>query len=258
MSASPTPVLLLGGTGDANALGLALIERFGDSITLTTSIAGRTAEPAPVAGLARVGGFGGVDGLVAYLRETGTAIVIDATHPFAAQISRNAMAACAGLGIPLLRLEREAWQRQPGDRWIEVASMTEAARVLAPLARRIWLTTGTADLSALGDLADAWFLIRLITMPQQPLPLPLARYHILQARGPFDIARERALIAQYRIDALLTKASGGSATAAKLTAAREAGIPVVMIARPALPDATCVTGTWAALDQVARMLERRR
>ncbi len=256
MTRDHVPLLLLGGTGDANALARCLINRFQDRIMLTTSIAGRTAEPAPIAGNLRSGGFGGVEGLLAYLRDTKTAMIIDATHPFAAQISRNATIASKVLGIPLLRLTRVPWQRQPGDRWIEVATMTEAAVALAPLARRIWLTTGTNELSTLSHLSDAWFLIRMITRPQEALPL--ADYHLLEARGPFDLAGERALISRYRIEALLTKASGGRATAAKLTAAREAGIPVVMIARPTLPDAATVTEPEAALDWIARILETRR
>ena len=252
MTGIRAPVLLLGGTGDANALAAALVDRFNHRIVLTTSIAGRTAQPPPVAGTLRSGGFGGVEGLVGYLRDSHTAIIIDATHPFAARMSHNAAAAAAVLGIPLLRLTRPPWQRQPGDHWIDVADMAEAASVLAPLAKRIWLTTGTSDLSALNSLADAWFLIRLITRPKEPI-LSVS-HHILEARGPFELAGERALIAEYRIEALLSKASGGRATAAKLTAAREAGIPVVMIARPVLPDVPTVTDAGAALDWIARIL----
>lgn len=254
MSPAPVPILLLGGTGEANLLASALIARFGDTIALTTSLAGRTSEPAPVAGSVRTGGFGGIDGLKNYLRDTATALVIDATHPFAAQISRHAVVAAGALSLPLLRLERPAWHPQPGDRWIEVADMAEAAAALTPLARRIWLTTGTTDLSAFFEMADAWFLIRTITLPSGPLPL--ARYEILQARGPFDVTGERDLIDRYQIDALVTKASGGGATEAKLIAAREAGIPVIMIARPILPPAGTARDTDAAVDWVAQAIDR--
>ena len=256
MTGRRVPILLLGGTGEANTLATALVERFGDDIVLTSSMAGRTDERGPVAGLVRVGGFGGIDGLTSYLRDTATALVIDATHPFASQISQHAIAASGALGLPLLRLERPSWQPQPGDRWIAVSDMAAAATALAPVARRIWLTTGTAELSALSGLTDAWFLIRTITPP--PVPLPLARYELLQARGPFEVAGERDIIRRYRIDTLVTKASGGNATEAKLIAAREAGISVIMIARPILPPAETVPDTAAALAWVATSLNRLR
>lgn len=252
MNPLPVRILLLGGTGDAVALAAALTDRFRRKIALVTSLAGRTQQPAPVAGTVRSGGFGGPEGLERYLRETATAIVIDATHPFAAQISRHAVAATDALGLPLLRLERPAWQPQPDDRWIEVDDMAGVATALTHRARRIWLTTGTTDLTALSGLAEVWFLIRTIAPP--PTPLPLAYYDVLLARGPFDLAGERELISRYRIDAVVTKASGGGATEPKLIAAREAGIPVIMIRRPLLPPAETVVDIAAALNWVARKI----
>jgi precorrin-6A/cobalt-precorrin-6A reductase len=247
----PTRLLILGGTGEATALARAIIDRFGDRVIVTSSLAGRTDDPAPVAGTVRTGGFGGTEGLCRYLRESGTEILIDATHPFAARISGNAATAAAALGLPLLRLERPPWQPREGDRWIEVADTREAAEALATLARRIWLTIGTTGLAPFAEIPDAWFLVRTIAAP--PEPLPLTRYALLLGRGPFSQATERAVIAQHRLEALVTKASGGDATAAKLTAAREASIPVVMIRRPMLPVAETADG----LDNVLLWLRGR-
>lgn len=252
----PARLLLLGGTGEAVELAAALEARFGSRLEVTTSLAGRTKAPATITGERRSGGFGGVAGLTRYLRDSATTLIIDATHPFAATISGNAVQAAGGLGLPLLRLSRPPWQPQPGDTWIEVADMAAAAAALAPAARRVWLTTGTVDLAAFSDLAETWFLLRMITAPAAPLPL--AHHEVLQARGPFTLDGERAVIARYRIDTLVTKASGGAATAAKLAAAREAGIPVVMIARPVLPPAATVSELPEALNWVAGQLARMR
>ena len=143
--ATVSRILLLGGTAEAAALAQALIDRFGDKIALTNSLAGRTPDPAHLPGDLRVGGFGGVLGLTEYLRGHAINLVIDVTHPFAAQISANAAAACAETGIPCLHLDRPPWPKQTGDHWIEAANTKEAAAILEPLAQRIWLTTGNPD-----------------------------------------------------------------------------------------------------------------
>lgn len=246
-------LLILGGTGEAVALARAVSDLFGPRIDVTSSLAGRTADPAPITGKVRIGGFGGAEGLRRYLRESNTAMVIDATHPFATQISRNAAAVAAGLSLPLLRLERPEWRRAPEDRWIEVADTREAVAALRPLARRIWLTIGTAALAPFAELADAWFLVRMITRPAAAPPL--RHYQLRLDRGPFSVEAERELIAAHRVEALVTKASGGDITAAKLQAAREARIPVVMIRRPQPAPAEGVTSIPAALDWIRRHLD---
>ena len=245
-------ILLLGGTAEAASLAHALIAKFGDKIALTNSLAGRTPDPAPLPGELRVGGFGGVPGLSDYLRRHAIDLVIDATHPFAAQISANAAASCAETGIPCLRLDRPPWPQQAGDHWIEAGDTQEAAAILEPLAQRIWLTIGTTGLSAFSEMTRAWFLIRTIG-PLEPPP-PLARFIHIRARGPFTLESERAVIAEHRIDALVTKASGGQASEAKLTAARERGIPVVMIRRPAAVSGSSAETLDGALDWVAGYL----
>jgi precorrin-6A/cobalt-precorrin-6A reductase len=167
------------------------------------------------------------------LRALRPAALIDATHPFAAVISRNAAAAATAANVPRLIFVRPPWQQQPGDRWVEVDDAPAAAAALEALGRRVWLTLGARDSEAFSRLSDRWFLVRRVEPPAEPLPL--ANYELLLARGPFRLEDERRLIAEHRLDVVVSRASGGSATAAKLQAAREAGLPVVMIRRPPLP-----------------------
>ncbi|MCU0893143.1 MAG: cobalt-precorrin-6A reductase [Rhodospirillales bacterium] len=224
-------LLILGGTGEAAALAGAACAAFAD-LDVISSLAGRTETPRTLPGRVRVGGFGGADGIAAYLRIERIGLVIDATHPFAATISAHAAAACAATGTPRLLLLRPPWQPRPGDRWHDVAYAREAARLVAAASRRAFLTLGPGDLAAFSGLAHVFFLVRLIQPPAQPPPL--AQYELVLARPPFALDEERALFARYRLDTLVTKQSGG-ATEAKLTAAREAGARVVMIRRPAKP-----------------------
>jgi precorrin-6A/cobalt-precorrin-6A reductase len=240
-------LLILGGTGEALALAEGLA---GDpGIEVVTSLAGRTRSPTPPPGRVRTGGFGGVDGLRAYLEAEVVDLVIDATHPFAAEISRNAAAACDALGLPRLRLDRPPWGAVEGDNWISVPDNAAAARRLPGLARRVFLTVGRRELAAYTGLDDLWFLVRLIEPPTAPLPL--AKYELLLARGPFGEAEEVALFERQRIEALVTKNSGGLATAAKLAAARSLALPVVMIERPAPPPGEAVESVKAAVAWVA-------
>jgi precorrin-6A/cobalt-precorrin-6A reductase len=224
-------LLILGGTEGARRLAGRLAEHSG--LAVITSLAGRTSRPEAISGALRRGGFGGVVGLQAYLAEEQISLVVDATHPFAEVISQNAAKACAALGLSLLRLTRPPWTPQEGDSWVPVADAPAAAAKLPGLGQRVFLTTGHKDLAAFAKLDETWFLIRLIDPPKDPLPLK--RVEVVLARGPFDTASEIALFQEHRIEVLVTKNSGGTATAAKLAAARELALPVVMIQRPALP-----------------------
>ncbi|MEV6330260.1 cobalt-precorrin-6A reductase [Streptomyces sp. NPDC051909] len=227
-------VLVLGGTTEARALA-GLLD---PSMKVTSSLAGRVAAPRLPAGQVRIGGFGGADGLAAWLREHSVDAVIDATHPFAERISFNAAEAAATAHVPLLALRRPGWVPVAGDDWHEVASLAEAARALDGLGDRggrvdrVFLTTGRMGLAAFAARPE-WFLVRSVDAPEDPMP---ARTEVLLDRGPFTLDGERYLIRHHRIDVLVTKDSGGAATAPKLQAAREAGIPVVVVRRPPVPE----------------------
>jgi precorrin-6A/cobalt-precorrin-6A reductase len=197
----------------------------------------------------RIGGFGGVDGLVAYLRERRIDVLVDATHPFAARISANAVAAAARTGVPLLVLRRPGWREQPGDDWHRVPSLAEAAAALPRLGRRVFLTTGRQEIAAFATLDECWFLARSVEPPAPPMPRHL---EVVLDRGPFSLKSELRLLRDHRIDVLVTKDSGGSA--AKLDAARESRIPVVMVDRPpsptGIPIATTVSDAVAWLGNI--------
>lgn len=223
-------LLILGGTGEAYDLADAVVAQFGDRYAVVTALAGRTGEPRQPAGQVRVGGFGGTDGLISYLRDTVVDCVIDATHPFAARMTSQAFEACRRTDIPYLRLDRPAWRAQDGDRWHLVPDAAAAAALLPKVGSVAFLTVGTKELQAFRGLDGVQIAMRLVDPPAEPVPLE--EIVMILGRGPFDLEDERALLQQHRIDVLVTKNSGGEATAAKLTAAREAGIPVVMIERP--------------------------
>ena len=234
-------ILILGGTAEAADLARRLQSWPG--LRVVTSLAGRTRTPDPLPGEVRIGGFGGVDGLARYLGEQAIDVLIDATHPFAERISRHAVLAARSMALPRLRLARSPWAKRLGDQWIEVDEIASAAKALPGLASRVFLTSGHRDLAAFADLDDIWFLIRTI----EPVTGPRPR-HVLNitGRGPFDEAGEVALLQEHHIEALVTKASGGSATYAKIAAARRLGLPVVMIGRPPPPPGPLVCDTGAA------------
>ncbi|MEU7254834.1 cobalt-precorrin-6A reductase [Streptomyces rimosus] len=232
-------VLILGGTTEARALAADLADRL-PGLRVTTSLAGRVAAPRLPAGEVRIGGFGGPDGLAHWLREHAVDALIDATHPFAGTISFNAAQAAATAHVPLLALRRPGWVPEPGDTWHPVASLTEAAAALPDLGHRIFLTTGRMGLATFAHLTDQWFLVRSVDAPEPPFP---PRMEVLLDRGPFTLEGERALLRDHRIDVLVTKDSGAAATAPKLRAAREAGVPVVVVQRPAVPSGVPVVGT---------------
>lgn len=243
-------LLILGGTGEA----LALAERAQrlPGLQAITALAGRTTRPTLPQGELRTGGFGGVRGLADYLEVASIDLVVDATHPFAAQISRHAAAACARTGRPLLMLVRLPWQRAHGDRWIEVDTVAAAATALPGMARRTFLTVGRQELAAFAALEDHWFLVRVIELPANGLPL--RDYALVAARGPFTVEGETRLMREHRIKAVVSKNSGGAATYAKIAAARDLGLPVVMVRRPRLPEAERVADVAGAMAWIARRL----
>ncbi|MER7822680.1 cobalt-precorrin-6A reductase [Streptomyces sp. NPDC096097] len=247
-SAAPGPrpalhVLILGGTTEARRLAEALA---GDpACRVTTSLAGRVASPVLPPGETRVGGFGGVEGFAAWIVVHDVTHVVDATHPFAERMSFHAAEAATLTGVPLLALRRPGWTPEPGDDWIFVESLAKAAERLPGLGSRAFLTTGRMGLHTFAHLTDTWFLVRSVDPPAAPVP---PRLEVLLDRGPFSLDDERELIARHRIDVLVTKDSGGSATAPKLTAAREAGIPVLVVRRPAVPRGVPETGSVEAVQ----------
>ncbi len=229
--AIPLRVLILGGTTEASSLARLLA---GDPrFAATLSLAGRTLTPMPQPIATRIGGFGGAEGLAQFLRAQSVAAVVDATHPYADQISANAVAACARTGVPLASIVRAAWHPLPGDIWQNVPTAEAAAIALGQLPRRVFLSLGRLELHAFAPAPQHHYIARTIDPPQQ-VTLPPDIF-FLQARGPFDRAAEAKLLRDEKIDVVVSKNSGGGATYPKIEAARELGLPVVMIARPDKP-----------------------
>lgn len=240
-------VLLLGGTGEARALAALLTAEPG--VDVVSSLAGRVRAPLLPDGDVRIGGFGGADGLTDWLREHKIGAVIDATHPFAATITANAADATGRLGVPFVVLRRPGWQAGPGDDWRWVSSVADANAHLVA-GQRVFLATGRGALAAFAHRDDLWFLLRAIDQPDGPLP---RHREIVLGRGPFDVDAERELLRGHRIGVVVTRDSGGTRTAAKLVAARELGLPVIMASRPPLPDVPVVTTERAALEWLAEV-----
>jgi precorrin-6A/cobalt-precorrin-6A reductase len=242
-------LLILGGTGEAAALARAVLARFGEAVDVTTSLAGRTERPGPLPGGIRIGGFGGPAGLASYLVDNDIDRLIDATHPFAAGISAEARLACETAEVPRLMLLRPPWRRHRDDRWIEVGDMAAAAEMVGRIGRRAWLTVGAGEVARFAAAPGVRFLVRLVDPPRRRLPLRF--YEVVLGRGPFTLAEERHRLERHAIDVLVCKASGGEATAAKLVAARELGIPVIMVRRPAAEPGDAVETVEGALDWLA-------
>lgn len=241
-------IVVLGGTSEARELAL-LLEA--DAVPFLSTLAGRVAQPRLPVGPVRIGGFGGVDGLAAFLHAEAVTGVVDATHPFAAGMTRNAAAACAASGTPLLRLERPGWSGHPdADRWHWVGSHEEAARTTARLGRRPFLTVGRQGLAPfLGPLAEHPALVRVVDEPDLDLP---PAWTLLRSRGPYPAEHERALMAEHEVDVVVTKDSGGSYTAAKLDVAAERGAAVVVVRRHPAPEGVeTVSDARAAADWAA-------
>jgi precorrin-6A/cobalt-precorrin-6A reductase len=247
----PPHLLILGGTTEAAALARAVAEA---GIAATLSLAGRVASPAPQPLPMRVGGFGGAEGLAGYLRAHGISHLVDATHPFAAQISANAVAASAATGVPLIALTRPPWHDGPGDNWMRVADVAGAVVALAGPRQRVFLAIGRQNLDAFSAQPQHFYLLRLVDPPTAPLPFP--DHHAVIDRGPFTVDGDRALMQAHGIDLLVSKNSGGTGARAKLDAARTLGLPVLMIDRPALPPRREVGSVAAVLDWLGHGADR--
>ncbi|EGI76058.1 cobalt-precorrin-6A reductase [Hylemonella gracilis] len=234
-------VLLLGGTTEARLLAQALALAKVDAVF---SYAGRTEAPVAQPLPTRVGGFGGVGGLSDYLRREAITHVIDATHPFAAQMSQHAVQACADLALPLLALERPAWQAQPGDRWHQVPDLAAAVAALPAEPARVFLAIGRQQVQPFLDAGRHWFLLRLV---DSGFDLPEERGAVVLDRGPFTVDQDLALLKRHGITHVVAKNSGGQGAQAKLHAARQLGCPVILMARPAMAPRPVV-------DSVAQVL----
>ena len=241
-------ILILGGTQDARRLAALLSQNDRDVIL---SLAGRTADPVVQLVPVRTGGFGGPKGLAAYLRVEKIGLLIDATHPFAEQISINAQAAARLAGVRTFALRRPSWENVPGDSWTVVDGIPAAVAALGDRARRVFLAIGRQQAFQFAVAPQHSFFIRSIEPITPPLDLP--DVHYLLAAGPFDEDEEIKLLLQHRIDVVVTKNSGGSATYGKIAAARRLGIEVVMIGRSAMPEVTVVT-TVEQAEQIAGTL----
>ncbi|MEP2641349.1 cobalt-precorrin-6A reductase [Roseobacter sp.] len=223
-------LLVLGGTTEATALCRAIANA---GLRGTISFAGRVVRPVRHPLPQRVGGFGGAAGLADYLRAHNITHVVDATHPFAAQMSRNAVAACADAQVPLAALTRAPWAPVPGDGWTTVPDITAAVVALDRAPARVMLAIGRMNLPAFAPQPQHFYLLRLVDPPQTPPPFP--DHHIMIDRGPFRTDSDRALMADHKIDLVVSKNAGGTGAYAKIAAARDLGLPVIMIDRPALP-----------------------
>ncbi|MER9750733.1 cobalt-precorrin-6A reductase [Mesorhizobium sp. M0140] len=247
-------ILILGGTTEARQLAGKLAAR----ASVTLSLAGRTESPVEQGVPVRSGGYGGADGLATYLRETGTDLLIDATHPYAARISANAAQAARVAGVPILALRRPGWEPVEGDRWTEVNTSGDAARALGLAPRRVFLALGRQEVAAFEAAPQHHYLVRSVDAIEPKLAVPDASY--LLARGPFREAEERALLEKQRIDVVVSKNSGGEATYGKIAAARALGLQVVMIQRPTLPDvpaAESVEALTVMVDHFVRPVDER-
>lgn len=244
--------MILGGTAEAAVLAARALGAHGARLDVVSSLAGATPAPALPPGIVRSGGFGGAEGLARYLSAERIDFLIDATHPFAAVMQLSAAAAAAETGVKRCRLLRPAWRCRAGDNWTEVPDAAAAARALADMGRRVFLALGGRDLPAFSGLSDHWFLLRAITPPPAKLP---ANWEFLPARGPFAAADELALFRERRIDAVVSRQSGGDGAYGKIEAARQLGLPVVMIQRPPPPPGPLAATVDAALDWLGRAMK---
>ncbi|WP_170599319.1 cobalt-precorrin-6A reductase [Ruegeria arenilitoris] len=238
-------LLILGGTTEANALARAVADL---GVAATYSYAGRVDNPRPQPLPTRVGGFGGAEGLARHIRDTGVTHVIDASHPFAAQMSRNAIAACQQTQTPLAALTRSEWTAVSGDRWQHVPDIAGAVAALAGPPRRVFLAVGRMHLEDFAAQPQHHYLLRLV---DEPGPLPFGDCDVVVSRGPFTIEDDTALMRRHRTELVVSKNAGGTGARAKLDAARALGIPVLMIDRPRLPRRVELTSVPQVLDWLA-------
>ncbi len=236
-------LLILGGTKEASQLAIKAATI--SNLEVRLSVAGRTTQARYQVGVTRVGGFGGVPGLIKYLQDDAIDILIDATHPFAGKISLHAAVAAQELDLPRLMLIRPEWLLQAGDNWLEVDNITSVAEMLKENAKRVFLAVGRQKLTNFVHIDKIWFLMRLIEPPKKDDLIPQGL--IILDRGPFRLIKEKELLIEHQIDTIVSKNSGGDATIAKITAARELGIKVVMVKRPQLPPGEWVNNVEDAL-----------
>jgi precorrin-6A/cobalt-precorrin-6A reductase len=223
--------LILGGTSGANQLADAIARAGVDAVY---SYAGRTQSPVAPSLPIRTGGFGGVSGLTEFIAREGITHVIDATHPFAAEMSRHAIEACAASTIPLIALERAAWTRSAGDRWIEVENIKTAVEALPEARACVFLAIGRQHLAPFAAKPQHAYTLRFVDPPEGALPLP--ETEVIVSRGPFTAAGDTDLMRTRNIAWVVARNSGGAGARAKIDAARELGLPVIMVARPVLPE----------------------
>ena len=248
-------ILILGGTTEARQLAARLAQR--RDLALTLSLAGRTANPAAQPVPLRIGGFGGADGLARHLAAQRIDVLIDATHPYAAIMAANAARAAAVAGVPLVALRRPSWSAVTGDRWIEVADVQAAVAALGGKPRRVFLALGRKELAPFETAPQHHYLVRSVDPVEPPLGVPNATY--VTGRGPFTESGDHALLGAHRIEIVVAKNSGGSATYSKIAAARALGLTVVLLARPTLPvvtTATTIEEVEGLIDHAAPRAER--
>jgi precorrin-6A/cobalt-precorrin-6A reductase len=242
-------VLILGGTTEASELAAHLAPR--SDVTVISSLAGRVSQPRLPAGIVREGGFGGVAGLISYLVAEDIRVVIDATHPFASKISGNAELACNTLGLPLIALDRPAWEPIEHDCWHRVSDTHAAASMVNHQRNRVFLSIGRQELGAFSNCEDAWFLVRAIDAPTEMLP---ANSKLILKRGPFLLNDELQMLRSESISVIVSKNSGGTASYAKIEAARTLRIPIVMIDRPRKHNVPTVPQPNDVLHKLAQLL----
>lgn len=241
-------LLILGGTIEARELAQRASIELSEKLTVTTSLAGRRRAQPTLAGEVRVGGFGGIVGLIEYLSENAVDLLVDATHPYSPVISNHASNACAALSIPRAQVMRPPWKLPPSARYIEVDDMKGAAKILPDIARRVFVTTGARGFEEFAELEDVFFLVRLIDAPEKPLALK--NHQIILGQPPYSLDQERTVFAEHEIDLLLTKHSGGEQTAAKIFAAAECKIKTLIIRRPPPEPGNVFETVDAAMDWI--------
>jgi precorrin-6A/cobalt-precorrin-6A reductase len=240
-------LLILGGTSEARKLAEELVVE--PNLRIITSLAGRTNPIVQIPGELRIGGFGGIPGLIAYLQTEKIDFLIDATHPFAAQISHNAAIAAQSLEIPYIVLGRKPWQKEKEDNWIEVSTMEEAAEIAFKY-NRILLTIGRQQLEYFVKTPKStWLLIRSIEAPN----IEISNSQILLKRPPYSLESEKELLIKHQIEAIVSKNSGGE-TYSKVLAARELGIPIIMVQRPVVPEAVQLETVDRAISAIFQMI----
>ncbi|WP_342731857.1 cobalt-precorrin-6A reductase [Bradyrhizobium sp. B117] len=234
--------LILGGTADASVLAAEIARTQIDAVY---SYGGRTRTPADQPLPTRIGGFGGVSGLADYIRSEAITHVIDATHPFAAEMSRNAVAACVETGTPLIALERPPWTKVPGDNWIEIRDVNAAVAALPDAPANVFLAIGRQHIAPFASKPQHAYTLRFVDPPEAPLPFAA---DVIVSRGPFTLEGELEMLRGRGIAWIVARNSGGDGARAKIDAARTLGLPVIMISRPRLPERPCV-------ESVAEVME---